>query len=55
MLQVYYESRSANSRYNDRVCYCKLSLGHMLNDLFYTFCQTVVSILDLTKGIHNIN
>ena len=44
MLQGYYESRLKSSfrklhgRYNDLVCDYKLSLAHMLNDLFYTIC-----------------
>jgi hypothetical protein len=52
MLQEYNESRLQSSfrkfygRYNDLVCDYKLSLAHMLNDLF----QTVISILALAAG-----
>jgi hypothetical protein len=44
MLLVYDESRLKSSfrkfysRYNDLVCEYKLSLAHMLNDLFHTLC-----------------
>ena len=44
MLQGYNESRLKSSfrkfygRYNDLVCDYKLSLSHMLTDLFHTFC-----------------
>jgi hypothetical protein len=44
MLQNYNESRLKSqfrkfcSRYNDLVCNYKLSLAHMLNDLFHTIC-----------------
>jgi hypothetical protein len=44
MLQDYNESRLKSSfckfygRYNDLVCDYKLSLAHMLNDLFHTIC-----------------
>ena len=44
MLQGYNESRLKSSfrkfygRYNDLVCDYKLSLAHMLNDLFHTIC-----------------
>jgi hypothetical protein len=44
MLQDYNESRLKSSfckfygRYNDLVCDYKLSLTHMLNDLFHTIC-----------------
>ena len=44
MLQGYNESRLKSSfrkfygRYNDLVCDYKLSLAHMLNDLFHTMC-----------------
>ena len=44
MLQGYNESRLKSSFrkfygcYNDLVCNYKLSLGHMLNDLFHTLC-----------------
>ena len=44
MLQGYNESRLKSSfrefygRCNDHVCDYKLSLGHMLNDLFHTLC-----------------
>jgi hypothetical protein len=44
MLQGYNESRLESSfrkfygRYNDLVCDYKLSLAHMLNDLFHTIC-----------------
>jgi hypothetical protein len=56
MLEGYNESRLKSSfrkfygRYNDLVCDYKLpvSLAYMLNDLFHTLCQTVVSILALT-------
>jgi hypothetical protein len=56
MLQGYNESRLESpfhkfcSRYNELVCDYKLSLVHMLNDLFHTLCLTVVSILALTTG-----
>jgi hypothetical protein len=56
MLQGYNESRLKSSfrkfysRYNDLVCDHKLSLAHMLNDLFHTICYTVISILALTTG-----
>jgi hypothetical protein len=56
MLQGYNESRLKSSfrkfygRYNDLVCDYKLSLTYMLNDLFHTLCQTVVSILAFTTG-----
>jgi hypothetical protein len=55
-MQVYNESRLKSSFrkfygcYNDLVCDYKLSLAHMLNDLFHTICSTVVSILALTTG-----
>jgi hypothetical protein len=44
MLQGYNKSRLKSSfrkffgRNNDLVCDCKLSLAHMLNDLFHTIC-----------------
>ena len=44
MLQGYNESRLKSSfrkfygRYNDLVCDYKLSLSHMLTDLFHTLC-----------------
>jgi hypothetical protein len=44
MLQGYNESSLESSfrkfygRYNDLVCDYKLSLAHMLNDLFHTIC-----------------
>jgi hypothetical protein len=44
MLQGYNESRLKSSfpkfysPYNDLVCAYKLSLAHMLNDLFHTIC-----------------
>jgi hypothetical protein len=56
MLQGYNESRLKSSfrkfygRYNDLVCDCKLSLAHVLNGLFHTFCWTVVSMLALATG-----
>jgi hypothetical protein len=56
MLQSYNESRSKSlfrkfyGRYNDLVCDYKLSLAHMLNDLFHALCLTVVSMLALTTG-----
>jgi hypothetical protein len=56
MLQGYNESRLKSSfrkfygRYNDLVCDYKLSLAHMLNDLFHTICKTVISILALTTS-----
>jgi hypothetical protein len=56
MLQGYNESRLKSSfrkfygRYNDLVCDHKLSLAYMLNELFYTLCETVVSTLALTTG-----
>jgi hypothetical protein len=55
MLQGYNESRLKSfrkfyGRYNDLVCDYKLSLAHMLNDLFHTICYTVISILALTTG-----
>jgi hypothetical protein len=37
-------------RYNDLACNYKLPLAYMLNDLFYTLCLTVLSILALTIG-----
>jgi hypothetical protein len=40
--------RKFYGRYNDLVCDYKLSLTHMLSDLFRTLCYTVVSILALT-------
>jgi hypothetical protein len=30
--------RKFKGRYNDLICNCKLSLAHMLNDLFHTLC-----------------
>ena len=42
--------RKFYGRYNDLVCDYKLSLAHMLNDLFHTICYTVISILALTTG-----
>jgi hypothetical protein len=54
MLQPYNESRLKSpfrkfyGRYNDLVCNYKLSLAHMLNDLFHTICKTVICILALT-------
>jgi hypothetical protein len=56
MLLAYIESRLKSSFYkfygcyNDLVCDYKLSLAHMLNDLFHTICQTVISTLALTTG-----
>jgi hypothetical protein len=56
MLLGYSESRLKSSfrkfygRYNDFICDYKLSLAHMLNDLFHTLCYTVVSILVLMTG-----
>jgi hypothetical protein len=56
MLQGYIKSRLKSSfckfygRYNDLFCDFKLSLAHMLNDLFHTLCKTVMSILALTTG-----
>jgi hypothetical protein len=53
-LQGYNEFRSKLSfckfygRYQDLVCDCKLSLAHMLDDLFHTICSTVIPILALT-------
>jgi hypothetical protein len=58
VLQGYNESRLKSSfcnfysRCNDLVCDYKLPLAHMLNDLFHTFCSTVISILALTIGNH---
>jgi hypothetical protein len=54
MLQGYNESclkssfRKFDDRYNAFVCDYKLSLAHMLNELFQTLCKTVDSILTLT-------
>ena len=56
MLQGYNESRLKSSfckffdRYNDLVCDYKLSLAHVLKDMFHTICYTVISILALTTG-----
>jgi hypothetical protein len=55
MLQGYNESHIKSfhkfyGRYNDLVYDYKLSLAYMLNDLFHSLCQTVVSILALTMG-----
>jgi hypothetical protein len=56
LLKGYNESRLKSSfrkfygHYNDLVWGYKLSLAHMLNDLFHTICYTVISILDLTTG-----
>jgi hypothetical protein len=56
MLQSYNESHLKSSfqtfygHSNDLVCHYKLSLAHMLNDLFHTLCWTVVSILALLTG-----
>ena len=56
MMQGYNESRLKSSfrkfygRYNDLVCDYKLSLSHMLTDLFHTLCLTVIFVLDLTTG-----
>jgi hypothetical protein len=56
MLQVYNESRLMPSfcklygRYSDLLCNNILSLAHMLNHLFHTLCQTVVTIRTLTTG-----
>jgi hypothetical protein len=53
-LQGYDESRLKSSfckfygLYNDLVCDYKLSLTHMLSDLYYTLCWAVVSIMVLT-------
>jgi hypothetical protein len=44
--------RKFYGRYNDLVCDYKLSLAHLLNDLFHTICYTVISILTLTTGNH---
>jgi hypothetical protein len=38
-------------RYNDLVCDYKVSVAHMLDDLFHTLFKTVISILALTTGI----
>jgi hypothetical protein len=35
---------------NDIVCHYKLSLAHILNDLFHTLCYTINSILASTTG-----
>ena len=54
MLQGYNESRLKSSFRkfygNDLVCDYKLSLSHMLTDLFHTLCYTVIFVLDLTTG-----
>jgi hypothetical protein len=56
MLQGYNESRLKSSfrkfydRYNDIVCYYKLSLVQMLDGLFHTICETVIPILALATG-----
>jgi hypothetical protein len=56
MLQGYNESRLKSSfrkfygGYNDLFCDYKLSLAHMLNDLFHTICSTGISILVMTIG-----
>jgi hypothetical protein len=56
MLQGYNESRLKSpfcqfyGRYNDLVCDYKLSLAHMLNDLFHTLYYPVNSILPSTTG-----
>jgi hypothetical protein len=47
-----YWSVTRNTNLFDLVCDYKLSLAHMLNDLFHTICYTVISILALTTGNH---
>ena len=42
--------RKFYGRYNDLVCDYKLSLSHMLTDLFHTLCWTVIFLPDLTTG-----
>jgi hypothetical protein len=56
MLQGYRESHLESSfrkfygRYYDLVCNCRLSLAHVLNNLFHTICWTVVPMLALATG-----
>jgi hypothetical protein len=38
-------------RFNDLVCDYKLSLAHMLKDLFHILCQTVIYRLALRTGL----
>jgi hypothetical protein len=33
------------TRYNDLACDYKLSLAHILNDLFHTIYQTIISVV----------
>jgi hypothetical protein len=56
MLQGFLQSRLMSafckfySHYNDLIQICKLSLSHMLSDIFYTNSQTVLGTLTLTDS-----